>query len=83
MRQRSDRLEAGMVAVLIVASLIAVPVLAAVTAGRASGGRESRRAGLGRGAHLRGRQQLVITSIAAALGLLMIILKDVVLIHLH
>ena len=37
----------------------------------------------GRAAHLRGRQQLVITSIAAALGLLMIILKDVVLIHLH
>ena len=37
----------------------------------------------GRAAHLRGRQQLAITSIAAALGLLMIILKDVILIHLH
>jgi hypothetical protein len=37
----------------------------------------------GRAAHLHGRQLLVITSIAAALGLLMIILKDVVLIHLH
>jgi hypothetical protein len=37
----------------------------------------------GRAAHLQGRQLLVITSIAAALGLLMIILKDVVLIHLH
>jgi hypothetical protein len=37
----------------------------------------------GRAAHLRGRQQLVITSIAGALGLLMILLKDVVLIHLH
>jgi hypothetical protein len=34
-------------------------------------------------AELRGRQLLVITAIAAALGLLMIILKDVVLIHLH
>jgi hypothetical protein len=32
---------------------------------------------------LRGRQQLAITSIAAALGLLMIIRKDVILIHLH
>jgi hypothetical protein len=37
----------------------------------------------GRAAHLRGRQLLVITSIAAALGLLMVLLKDVVLIHLH
>lgn len=37
----------------------------------------------GRAAHLRGRQLFAITSIAAALGLLMIILKDVVLIHLH
>lgn len=37
----------------------------------------------GRAAHLRGRQQFAITSIAAALGLLMIILKDVILIHLH
>jgi hypothetical protein len=30
----------------------------------------------------RGRQLLVITPVAAALGLLMIILKDVVLVHL-
>jgi hypothetical protein len=37
----------------------------------------------GRAADLRGRQLLVITSFAAALGLLMILLKDVVLIHLH
>ena len=37
----------------------------------------------GRAAHLRGRQLFVITSIAASLGLLMIILKDVVLVHLH
>jgi len=37
----------------------------------------------GRAAGLRGRQLFVITSIAAALGLLMILLKDVVLIHLH
>jgi hypothetical protein len=37
----------------------------------------------GRAAHLRGRQLLVLTSIAAALGLLMVLLKDVVLIHLH
>jgi hypothetical protein len=37
----------------------------------------------GSAAHLRGRQLLIITSIAGALGLLMIILKDVVLIHLH
>jgi hypothetical protein len=37
----------------------------------------------GRAAHLQGRQLFAITSIAAALGLLMIILKDVVLIHLH
>ena len=37
----------------------------------------------GRAAHLRGRQLFAITSIAAALGLLMILLKDVVLIHLH
>lgn len=37
----------------------------------------------GRAAHLQGKPLLVITSIAAALGLLMIILKDVVLIHLH
>jgi hypothetical protein len=37
----------------------------------------------GRAAHLRGRQLLAITPIAATLGLLMILLKDVVLIHLH
>ena len=37
----------------------------------------------GSAAHLRGRQLLIVTSIAGALGLLMIILKDVVLIHLH
>jgi hypothetical protein len=32
---------------------------------------------------LRGRQLLLATSIAAAVGLVMIALKDVVLIHLH
>ena len=37
----------------------------------------------GRAAELRGRQLLFITSIAAALGVLMVLLKDVVLIHLH
>ena len=37
----------------------------------------------GRAAQLRGRPLLVITLIAAALGLLMVLLKDVVLIHLH
>jgi len=37
----------------------------------------------GRAAQLRGRQLLIITAVAAALGLVMIILKDVVLIHLH
>ena len=37
----------------------------------------------GRAADLHGRQLLVITSVAAALGLVMILLKDVVLIHLH
>jgi hypothetical protein len=37
----------------------------------------------GRAARLKGRHLLVITSVAGALGLLMIILKDVVLIHLH
>ena len=37
----------------------------------------------GRAAQLRGRQLLIITAAAAALGLLMIILKDVVLVHLH
>jgi hypothetical protein len=37
----------------------------------------------GRAAHLGGRPLLIVTSVAGALGLLMIILKDVVLIHLH
>ena len=37
----------------------------------------------GRAARLHGKQLAVITSVAAALGLLMILLKDVVLIHLH
>jgi hypothetical protein len=37
----------------------------------------------GRSAQLHGKQLAVITSLAAALGLLMILLKDVVLIHLH
>jgi hypothetical protein len=37
----------------------------------------------GRAAELRGRQLLIITAGAAGLGLLMIVLKDVVLIHLH
>jgi hypothetical protein len=37
----------------------------------------------GRSAQLRGRQLLFATSVAAALGLLMIALKDLVLIHLH
>jgi hypothetical protein len=37
----------------------------------------------GRAADLHGRQLLVITSVAAALGLLMVLLKDVVLVHLH
>ena len=37
----------------------------------------------GRSARLRGRQLLVTTSIAAGLGLAMILLKDLVLIHLH
>jgi len=37
----------------------------------------------GRAADLHGRQLLVITSVAVALGLLMIILKDVVLVHLR
>jgi hypothetical protein len=36
-----------------------------------------------RAAQLRGRQLLLVTSIAAALGLLMIALKDIVLLHLH
>ncbi len=37
----------------------------------------------GRAADLRGRQLLAITSVAAGLGLVMIVLKDVVLVHLH
>jgi len=37
----------------------------------------------GRAAQLRGRQLLLSTSVAAALGVVMILLKDVVLIHLH
>jgi hypothetical protein len=37
----------------------------------------------GRAANLRGRSLLVATSVAVALGLVMILLKDVVLIHLH
>ena len=37
----------------------------------------------GRAAHLSRRQQLVISSAAAALGLVMIMLKDFVLVHLH
>ena len=36
-----------------------------------------------RAAGLRGRQLLLSTSIAAALGVVMILLKDIVLIHLH
>lgn len=37
----------------------------------------------GRAARLRGRQLLLSTSVAAALGVVMILLKDLVLIHLH
>ncbi|HUL28316.1 MAG TPA: hypothetical protein VLW44_21345 [Streptosporangiaceae bacterium] len=37
----------------------------------------------GRASQLRGRQLLLTTSIAVALGLVMIALKDVVLLHLH
>ncbi len=37
----------------------------------------------GRASHLHGRQLLATTSIAAALGLIMIALKDLVLVHLH
>jgi len=37
----------------------------------------------GRASHLRGRQLLVITSVAALLGIMMVLLKDVVLIYLH
>ena len=37
----------------------------------------------GRAARLRGRQQLAVASAAAALGLVMVALKDVVIMHLH
>jgi len=37
----------------------------------------------GRAAQLRGRQLLLSTAVAAALGIVMILLKDLVLIHLH
>jgi len=37
----------------------------------------------GRAARLRGRQLFFVTSAAAALGLVMILLKDLVLLHLH
>jgi hypothetical protein len=37
----------------------------------------------GRAAHLRGRQLFFATSVAAALGIVMILLKDLVLTHLH
>ena len=37
----------------------------------------------GRAARVDGKRMVVITSVAAALGLMMIVLKDVVLIHLH
>jgi hypothetical protein len=38
---------------------------------------------VGRASHLRGRQLLAATSVAVALGLVMVVLKDIVLIHLH
>src|SRR5215813_5740740 len=34
-------------------------------------------------AHIQGRKLVMVTSIAAALGLVMILLKDLVLVHLH
>jgi bacteriorhodopsin len=37
----------------------------------------------GRAAHLRGRQLFFATSVAASLGIVMILLKDLVLTHLH
>lgn len=37
----------------------------------------------GRAAQLRGRQLIGATSVAAALGMMMIVLKDLVLLHLH
>ena len=36
-----------------------------------------------RAAHLRGRQLVLSTSVAAGLGIVMVLLKDLVLIHLH
>lgn len=38
---------------------------------------------VGRASKLRGRQLLIVTSIAAGLGLVMVLLKDLVLVHLH
>ncbi len=38
---------------------------------------------VGRAAKLQGAQLLIVTSIAAALGLVMVLLKDLVLVHLH
>ena len=38
---------------------------------------------VGRASRLRGRQLLIVTSVAAALGLVMVALKDLVLLHLH
>jgi hypothetical protein len=37
----------------------------------------------GRAAHLAGRALLIATSVAAALGVAMVLLKDLVLIHMH
>jgi hypothetical protein len=37
----------------------------------------------GRSAQLRGRQLVFATSVAAMLGIVMILLKDLILIHLH
>jgi hypothetical protein len=37
----------------------------------------------GRAARLRGRQLFFATSVAAALGIVMVLLKDLVLTHLH
>lgn len=37
----------------------------------------------GRAARLRGRKLVLVTSVAAGLGLVMILLKDLVLVHLH
>jgi len=38
---------------------------------------------VGRASHLHGRQLLAATSVAVVLGLVMVVLKDLVLIHLH